>query len=57
MSHQRCPNCRRHFRVPKDEWGEHSCPYCGYDPVWEKKEEEHEMDEEDEKQTSHTIPQ
>lgn len=27
----RCPECRRHFRVPEDEDdGQHGCPYCGY---------------------------
>jgi len=25
-----CPNCRKHFKEPVDEEGEHDCPYCGY---------------------------
>lgn len=25
-----CPRCKRHFRVPEDEQGDHGCPRCGY---------------------------
>ena len=25
-----CPNCKRHFREPADEVGDHDCPRCGY---------------------------
>ena len=39
----RCPNCKRHFRVPEDEQDMHVCPRCGYEPVpfeeWEEEEE------------------
>ena len=24
-----CPRCKRYFREPEDEQGEHDCPYCG----------------------------
>ena len=27
-----CPRCRRSFRVPEDESGEHNCPHCNYGP-------------------------
>jgi Zn ribbon nucleic-acid-binding protein len=27
---QRCPRCRRRFRVLEDEIGMHDCPHCGY---------------------------
>ena len=29
---QRCPNCKRTFRVLEDEQGQHECPHCGYGP-------------------------
>jgi Zn ribbon nucleic-acid-binding protein len=29
---QRCPKCRRSFRVLADESGQHECPSCGYAP-------------------------
>jgi rRNA maturation endonuclease Nob1 len=38
---QRCPNCRRCFRVLADESGQHECPACGYAP-WHVDEQEHE---------------
>lgn len=25
-----CPRCRRRFRVPDDEYGDHPCPKCGW---------------------------
>jgi rRNA maturation endonuclease Nob1 len=31
-SGQRCPKCRRSFRVLADESGQHECPSCGYAP-------------------------
>lgn len=27
---ERCPKCRRQFRVLTDEVNDHDCPYCGY---------------------------
>jgi hypothetical protein len=27
-----CPNCKRHFREPADEQGDHPCPHCGMSP-------------------------
>lgn len=27
-----CPRCRRRFAVLADEYGEHPCPGCGYEP-------------------------
>lgn len=27
---QRCPKCRKSFRVLEDEQGMHPCPRCGY---------------------------
>jgi hypothetical protein len=32
MTTQTCPRCRRVFRVPPDEEGQHPCPGCGYEP-------------------------
>jgi hypothetical protein len=29
---QRCPSCRRTFRVLADEAGMHDCPHCGWGP-------------------------
>ena len=28
----RCPNCRKNFREPEGERGEHACPRCGLGP-------------------------
>jgi len=36
---QRCPECRRSFRVLADERGTHACPHCGYDPHEDEKPE------------------
>jgi hypothetical protein len=30
-----CPKCGRVFRVPEDEWGDHPCPRCGWEPSLE----------------------
>lgn len=30
MAH--CPYCKKHFREPEDEQGEHDCPKCGRGP-------------------------
>jgi PHP family Zn ribbon phosphoesterase len=32
MTTNTCPRCRRVFRVPDDEEGQHPCPGCGYEP-------------------------
>jgi predicted RNA-binding Zn-ribbon protein involved in translation (DUF1610 family) len=37
-----CPNCRKHFREPEEEQGEHPCPKCGRGPEWYAKQEEEE---------------
>jgi len=37
-----CPNCKRSFREPEDERGEHDCPSCGFTR------EQAEIDEEEE---------
>lgn len=31
MAANRCPQCRCVFQTMEDEWGEHACPYCGYE--------------------------
>ena len=41
-----CPRCRRVFRVPPDEEGQHPCPGCGYEPGMRLDEEDEEFDEE-----------
>lgn len=35
-----CPQCRKHFREPEEEQGEHDCPRCGLGPENDKREEE-----------------
>lgn len=37
---QRCPVCRRTFRVLADEVDTHPCPFCGYAP-WDDEKERH----------------
>ena len=32
MTTNTCPRCRRVFRVPPGEEGQHPCPGCGYEP-------------------------
>jgi len=34
-----CPKCRKYFREPEDEQGEHDCPSCGYSRAYENEEE------------------
>ena len=43
----RCPNCKRHFREPPDEQGDHDCPHCGWQREWGEpgREDEGENDE------------
>lgn len=38
-STQRCPKCRKQFKVLAGEEGEHCCPRCGYHPSQEREDE------------------
>ena len=37
-----CPRCKKSFREPEDERGQHDCPKCGYslEEAMEEREEE-----------------
>ena len=44
---QRCPRCKRSFRVLEDEQGMHACPSCGYGPEDDEPEDDPEDDDDD----------
>lgn len=46
MAGQRCPRCRRTFRVLDDEVGMHDCPSCGYTPYEEAESDDETPDDE-----------
>jgi len=40
-----CPNCRKPYREPPDEQGDHGCPHCGAWPEDLKQQDEDDMEE------------
>jgi uncharacterized Zn finger protein (UPF0148 family) len=51
MTTNTCPRCRCVFRVPADEWGEHPCPRCGWEP-----DESAEEDDDEKEKSQMTLP-